>query len=157
MYNRFSFVLTQPHIPTHSALDLACFFCPRKSVPLPFFPPRPAPPSRPAPQGVYNRFSDAEKQVFEQAYSAAFGPAMDICYEIYEVGTWEKNCFILKLMVKVVVHALGHGHLPFGVRGRANLLLWLAALCAAHLSLFRQACSPQPGVEHPPSATSAQH
>lgn len=28
----------------------------------------------------------ADKKIFEQAYSAAFGPAMDICYEIYEDG-----------------------------------------------------------------------
>ncbi|PRW44622.1 acetohydroxy acid isomeroreductase isoform A [Chlorella sorokiniana] len=34
--------------------------------------------------GVYNQFSDADKKIFEQAYSASFGPAMDICYEIYE-------------------------------------------------------------------------
>lgn len=34
--------------------------------------------------GVYNSFSDADKKIFEQAYSASFGPAMDICYEIYE-------------------------------------------------------------------------
>jgi len=34
--------------------------------------------------GVYSQFSDADKKIFEQAYSASFGPAMDICYEIYE-------------------------------------------------------------------------
>jgi len=34
--------------------------------------------------GVYNQFSDEDKKIFEQAYSASFGPAMDICYEIYE-------------------------------------------------------------------------
>ncbi|PSC69959.1 acetohydroxy acid isomeroreductase isoform B [Micractinium conductrix] len=34
--------------------------------------------------GVYNQFSDADKKIFEQAYSASFAPAMDICYEIYE-------------------------------------------------------------------------
>ncbi len=27
-----------------------------------------------------------DKKIFEQAYSASFGPAMDICYEIYEDG-----------------------------------------------------------------------
>ena len=35
--------------------------------------------------GVYEQFSAEDKKIFEQAYSAAFGPAMDICYEIYEV------------------------------------------------------------------------
>lgn len=39
----------------------------------------------PVPQGVYNQFNDEEKKIFEQAYAASFGPAMDICYEIYEV------------------------------------------------------------------------
>lgn len=34
--------------------------------------------------GVYAQFNDADKKIFEQAYSASFGPAMDICYEIYE-------------------------------------------------------------------------
>lgn len=34
--------------------------------------------------GVYAQFNDADKRIFEQAYSASFGPAMDICYEIYE-------------------------------------------------------------------------
>jgi ketol-acid reductoisomerase len=34
--------------------------------------------------GVYESFDDAGKKIFEQAYSAAVGPAMDICYEIYE-------------------------------------------------------------------------
>lgn len=34
--------------------------------------------------GVYNSFDAEGKKVFEQAYSASFGPAMDICYEIYE-------------------------------------------------------------------------
>ena len=34
--------------------------------------------------GVYEQFDDAGKKIFEQAYSAAIGPAMDICYEIYE-------------------------------------------------------------------------
>ncbi|GAB4814450.1 hypothetical protein N2152v2_001496 [Parachlorella kessleri] len=34
--------------------------------------------------GVYNRFNDADKKIFEKAYAAAFGPSMDICYEIYE-------------------------------------------------------------------------
>jgi hypothetical protein len=35
--------------------------------------------------GVYNSLSDADKKIFETAYSASYGPAMDICYEIYEV------------------------------------------------------------------------
>lgn len=30
----------------------------------------------------------ADKKIFEQAYSASFGPAMDICYEIYEDVAW---------------------------------------------------------------------
>lgn len=34
--------------------------------------------------GVYEQFSPEDKKIFEQAYSASFGPAMDICYEIYE-------------------------------------------------------------------------
>lgn len=35
--------------------------------------------------GVYNSFTDPkDKATFEQAYSASFAPAMDICYEIYE-------------------------------------------------------------------------
>ena len=34
--------------------------------------------------GVYEAFDEEGKKVFEQAYSAAFGPAMDICYEVYE-------------------------------------------------------------------------
>lgn len=34
--------------------------------------------------GVYNSFDEQGKKIFEQAYSASFGPAMDICYEIYE-------------------------------------------------------------------------
>jgi ketol-acid reductoisomerase len=35
--------------------------------------------------GVYNSFtSEADRKTFEQAYSASFAPAMDICYEIYE-------------------------------------------------------------------------
>ena len=33
---------------------------------------------------VYNQLDAEGKKVFEQAYSASFGPAMDICYEIYE-------------------------------------------------------------------------
>jgi hypothetical protein len=35
--------------------------------------------------GVYNAFGAEDKKVFEQAYSAAFKPSMDICYEIYQV------------------------------------------------------------------------
>ncbi|WPT17857.1 Ketol-acid reductoisomerase [Picochlorum sp. SENEW3] len=34
--------------------------------------------------GVYEQFNDADKKIFEEAYAASFGPAMDICYEIYE-------------------------------------------------------------------------
>ncbi|CAG9461024.1 unnamed protein product [Pedinophyceae sp. YPF-701] len=34
--------------------------------------------------GVYNALDDAGKKVFEQAYSASFKPALDICYECYE-------------------------------------------------------------------------
>lgn len=34
--------------------------------------------------GVYESFDEQGKKIFEQAYSASFGPAMDICYEIYE-------------------------------------------------------------------------
>ena len=34
--------------------------------------------------GVYEALDAPGKKVFEQAYSAAFGPAMDVCYEIYE-------------------------------------------------------------------------
>ncbi|KAG2432984.1 hypothetical protein HXX76_008712 [Chlamydomonas incerta] len=33
---------------------------------------------------VYNSFSDADKKIFEQAYSASYKPALDICFEIYE-------------------------------------------------------------------------
>ena len=39
------------------------------------------------PQGmlaVYNMFDAAGKKIFEEAYSASFKPAMDICLEIYE-------------------------------------------------------------------------
>lgn len=38
------------------------------------------------------RCSPADKKIFEQAYSAAFGPAMDICYEIYEDGEPSIRC-----------------------------------------------------------------
>ena len=34
--------------------------------------------------GVYESFNAADKKMFEQAYSAAINPSMDICYEIYE-------------------------------------------------------------------------
>ena len=34
--------------------------------------------------GVYEQFDGEGKKIFEQAYSAAIAPAMDICYEIYE-------------------------------------------------------------------------
>jgi ketol-acid reductoisomerase len=34
--------------------------------------------------GVYESFDAEGKKIFEQAYSASIGPAMDICYEIYE-------------------------------------------------------------------------
>lgn len=34
---------------------------------------------------VYDRLDAEGKKVFEQAYSASFGPALDICLEIYEV------------------------------------------------------------------------
>lgn len=34
--------------------------------------------------GVYEQFSGEDKKIFEEAYAASFGPAMDICYEIYE-------------------------------------------------------------------------
>ena len=33
---------------------------------------------------VYNMFSEADKKIFSEAYSASFKPAMDICMEIYE-------------------------------------------------------------------------
>ena len=33
---------------------------------------------------VYEKLDDAGKKVFKQAYAASHGPAMDICYEIYE-------------------------------------------------------------------------
>jgi ketol-acid reductoisomerase len=33
---------------------------------------------------VYNQLDAAGKKEFEAAYSASFGPAMDICLEIYE-------------------------------------------------------------------------
>lgn len=33
---------------------------------------------------VYNSLSDADKKIFEQAYTASFGPAKDICLECYE-------------------------------------------------------------------------
>lgn len=33
---------------------------------------------------VYNMLDDAGKKIFQEAYSASFGPAMDICLEIYE-------------------------------------------------------------------------
>ena len=33
---------------------------------------------------VYEKLDDAGKKVFKEAYAASHGPAMDICYEIYE-------------------------------------------------------------------------
>ena len=33
---------------------------------------------------VYERLDDAGKKIFKQPYAASHGPAMDICYEIYE-------------------------------------------------------------------------
>ncbi|PNW77396.1 hypothetical protein CHLRE_10g434750v5 [Chlamydomonas reinhardtii] len=33
---------------------------------------------------VYNSFNEADKKIFEQAYSASYKPALDICFEIYE-------------------------------------------------------------------------
>ena len=33
---------------------------------------------------VYNSLDEAGKKVFSEAYAASFGPAMDICMEIYE-------------------------------------------------------------------------
>ena len=39
---------------------------------------------RPAPPACLPARPPADKKVFEQAYSASFMPAMDICYEIYE-------------------------------------------------------------------------
>jgi ketol-acid reductoisomerase len=33
---------------------------------------------------VYNMLDDAGKKIFEEAYTASFKPAMDICLEIYE-------------------------------------------------------------------------
>ncbi|GAX75263.1 hypothetical protein CEUSTIGMA_g2708.t1 [Chlamydomonas eustigma] len=33
---------------------------------------------------VYNMLDEAGKKVFQEAYTASLGPAMDICYEIYE-------------------------------------------------------------------------
>lgn len=33
---------------------------------------------------VYNGLDEAGKKVFQQAYSASFKPAMDVCMEIYE-------------------------------------------------------------------------
>lgn len=33
---------------------------------------------------VYEKLDDAGKKVFKEAYAAAHGPAMDVCFEIYE-------------------------------------------------------------------------
>ncbi|KAL3160439.1 hypothetical protein ABBQ32_010759 [Trebouxia sp. C0010 RCD-2024] len=33
---------------------------------------------------VYEKLDDAGKKIFKQAYAASLGPAMDVCYEIYE-------------------------------------------------------------------------
>ncbi len=33
---------------------------------------------------VYEKLDDAGKKIFKEAYAASHGPAMDICYEIYE-------------------------------------------------------------------------
>ena len=33
---------------------------------------------------VYEKLDDAGKKVFKEAYAASLGPAMDVCYEIYE-------------------------------------------------------------------------
>lgn len=33
---------------------------------------------------LYNKFDDAGKKIFQQAYSAAYQPSMDVCMEIYE-------------------------------------------------------------------------
>ena len=33
---------------------------------------------------VYEKLDDAGKKTFKEAYAASHGPAMDICYEIYE-------------------------------------------------------------------------
>lgn len=35
---------------------------------------------------VYEALDEQGKKVFEEVYSASFGPAMDVCLEIYEVG-----------------------------------------------------------------------
>ena len=33
---------------------------------------------------VYEKLDEAGKKVFKEAYAASLGPAMDVCYEIYE-------------------------------------------------------------------------
>jgi ketol-acid reductoisomerase len=33
---------------------------------------------------VYESFSEADKKIFKRAYTAAFKPSLDICYEVYE-------------------------------------------------------------------------
>ena len=81
---------------------------------------------------MYNSFSDADRQVFEQAYSASFAPAMDICYEIYEDVACGNE-------IKSVVNAVERfGRWPMGkidathmwqVRAGGVVCAWVVCVC----------------------------
>ena len=57
---------------------------------------------------VYEALDDEGKKVFEQAYSAAYHPSLDVCMEIYEVRHAQRLMMACEKRRAVVRHHVDH-------------------------------------------------